>query len=310
MAAKKGKSMFVPNSFQTPNDYVDSVMPHLTGEEFKVLIYAVRRILGFQKRQDRISLSQFTDGIKNKDGEILDSGTGLSVATVKKCLANLVAFNLMIRAGENDPKTNDGILWELQWDSDKVNWSALEQREKKKAKVYQKRMKKARSMRHTPPNGIEPTPPNGIEGGGGNGIETQKPVETQGNTDGVPPLVLSLENQIYVGMDIVDPGDNTLAQRVDAANLIATGCGVNARAAFELALTFQKERDITFTASDIKGQRKAVKSLLEKKVKPVHIAEAVRKLQSSNMTVVDLFGVIKTAVDIASKPAPEPVRYL
>ena len=51
------KSTFVPNSFQTPNDYVDEIMPYLTGEEFKVLIYAVRRILGFQKRQDRTSLS-------------------------------------------------------------------------------------------------------------------------------------------------------------------------------------------------------------------------------------------------------------
>jgi hypothetical protein len=126
--------------------------------------------------------------------------------------------------------------------------------------------------------------------------------------NGVPPIPLSLENQIYAGVDIADPGDNTLAQRVDAANIIAMGFGINTKAAFDIALAFQTERGITFTASDIKGQRKAIKSLLEKKVKPVHVTEAVKKLQSSHMTVVDLFGVIKTAVDIASQPAPEPVR--
>jgi hypothetical protein len=182
----QNKSSFVVNAFQTPNAYIDDVMPHLTGEEFKVLIYAVRRILGFQKRQDRISISQFTDGIQNSDGEVLDEGTGLSIATVKKCLANLVSFNLMIRLEENDSKTNEGVLWGLQWDSDKVNWAALEERENKRAKVYRKKMKKARSMRQTPANGIERTPANGIEGGSGNGIETQKTVERQGKKESPP----------------------------------------------------------------------------------------------------------------------------
>jgi hypothetical protein len=309
-ATKKGKSMFVPNSFQTPNDYVDNVMPHLTGEEFKVLVYAVRRILGFQKRQDRIALSQFTDGTKSKDGETLDSGTGLSNETVKKCLANLVSFNLMIRVAENDPKTNDGILWELQWDETKVNWAALEERDEKKRKIYKKKMKKARSMRHTPPNGIEPTPPNGIEGGGANGIETQKTVETQGNTDGTNVPTLSIENQIFLGVQTVVIPDETQAKRIDAANLISMGCGVNTKVAFDMAMAFQNERGITFTESDIKGQRKAIKSLLEKQVKPSHVAEAVRKLSAAKMTFVDLFGIIKTAVDIASQPQPEPTRLL
>ena len=110
------KSSFVPNAFQTPNGYVDSVMPYLTGEEYKVLIYATRRILGFQKRQDRISLSQFTDGTRSKDGDVLDKGTGLSVGTVKTCLKSLSDFGLMVKVAPNDPKTNDGDMWALQLD--------------------------------------------------------------------------------------------------------------------------------------------------------------------------------------------------
>lgn len=177
------QSSFVPSSFQTPNAYVDYVMPYLTGEEYKVLLYATRRILGFQKRQDRISLSQFTDGTINKKGKVLDRGTGLSVETVKKSLASLVAFGLMVRVEGNDPRTNEGTLWSLQWNGRKVAWKALEEREEKRSEAARAKMTKARSMRQTPPNGIEGAPPNGIEGTPPNGIETQYTEETQGNTN-------------------------------------------------------------------------------------------------------------------------------
>lgn len=181
------KTGFVPNSFQTPNDYVDFVMPHLTGEEYKVLSYATRRILGFQKRQDRISISQFTDGTQNKDGEYLDYGTGLSNETVKKCLSTLVSFGLMVRIEENDPHTNEGVLWGLQWDESKVDFDAMAERQEQKTKSQAEKMIKARSMRQThppsqtPPNDIERTPANGIERTPPCGIETQKTEETQGN---------------------------------------------------------------------------------------------------------------------------------
>lgn len=173
------KSAFVVNAFQTPNAYVDEIMPHLSGEEWKVLTYATRRILGFQKRQDRISISQFTDGIKSQDGEALDSGTGLGIETVKNCLANLVAFGLMVRVSENDKTKNEGVLWGLQWDSEKVNWDAIEAREIKRTEANKKRMAKARSVRQTHPSGTERTHPSGTERGGASGTETQKTVERQ-----------------------------------------------------------------------------------------------------------------------------------
>ena len=184
------KTGFVPNSFQTPNGYIDDIMPFLTGEEFKVLIYATRRILGFQKRQDRISISQFTEGTWSRGHDhLLDCGTGLSIETVKKSLSNLVEFNLMVRVAENDPRTNEGVLWGLQWDENKVNWQALREREEQRAKVNTERMVKARSMRQshptpqTPTNGIERTPANGTSPPPTSGIETQYPEENQGNTD-------------------------------------------------------------------------------------------------------------------------------
>jgi hypothetical protein len=179
------QSAFVPNSFQTPNVYVDQFASFLTPEEFKVLIYATRRILGFQKRQDRISISQFTDGTKSKDGETLDYGIGLSIETIKKCLANLVTFGLMVRLEENDPKTNEGVLWSLQWDEDKVNRKALQERKEQKEKTDAERMAKARSMRQahpipqTPVSETERTPTSPTDPPSPSGIETQKTEETQ-----------------------------------------------------------------------------------------------------------------------------------
>jgi len=63
-------SNFIPNSFQTPNAYVDQFMYLLSGTEYKVLCYLVRRIFGFQKRQDRVSIPQITQGIRKRDGDL------------------------------------------------------------------------------------------------------------------------------------------------------------------------------------------------------------------------------------------------
>jgi hypothetical protein len=176
-------STFEPNTFQTPNEYVDRYLPYLTGEEVKVLLYATRRILGFQKRQDRISISLFTDGMRSRNDEVLDMGTGLSNETVIKCLANLVEFGLLVRLQENDNKKNEGVLWSLQWKKANVNEKALMERATKKAESQKSKMEKARSMRQTPPNDIERGSGNGIEDPSPCGIETQNPEETQGNPD-------------------------------------------------------------------------------------------------------------------------------
>src|SRR5262245_18723533 len=100
-------SNWIPNSFQTPNAYVDQLMALLTPEEWKILSFACRRIYGFNKyhHQDHISISQFTDGIKSSfTGNILSLGTGLCKETVKKCLASLAKFRVMLKVADNDRK--------------------------------------------------------------------------------------------------------------------------------------------------------------------------------------------------------------
>jgi hypothetical protein len=55
----------IPNSFQTPNAFVDDIMHLLESDEYKILSFATRHILGWrgsvEDRQSRISLTMFVD---------------------------------------------------------------------------------------------------------------------------------------------------------------------------------------------------------------------------------------------------------
>lgn len=139
---KNGNEKFIPNSFQVPNVYIDEYLHVLSNSELKVLVYAIRRIFGFQKRTDRISLSQFCDGIEDSEGNRLDYGTGLSKATVISSLNKLIEYGLIIRLADNNKK-NEGCLYQLSAMPD-VDDEAIERDLAEKQKVYNERMKKAR----------------------------------------------------------------------------------------------------------------------------------------------------------------------
>lgn len=119
-------SKISPNSFQCPNLYSDKLMPFLTGEEWKVLTYSVRRIMGFLKRQDHISLSQFESGIQSSDGETLDYGTGLCRATICRAIGKLVEFGILIRL--DDTARRGGSIYALELDESKIKFDALQAR--------------------------------------------------------------------------------------------------------------------------------------------------------------------------------------
>ena len=77
------------NGFMFPDALLDRVMANLTGAEFKVLAYIVRRTLGFKKESDTISLEQICSGVRHPDGMALDAGTGLSKKTAIAALKGL-----------------------------------------------------------------------------------------------------------------------------------------------------------------------------------------------------------------------------
>lgn len=141
-----GNERFIPNSFQTPNAYVDDLMYLLTSSEWKVLSYTVRRIFGFQKRADRISISQYIEGTLDRDAEkYYDHGTGLSKHTVIKALDDLVKFGIMRVVSENNPKTNNGREYSLTTDPSTIDFFALNSRALEVAKSNAKKAAIARS---------------------------------------------------------------------------------------------------------------------------------------------------------------------
>ena len=133
------------------------------------------------------------------------------------------------------------------------------------------------------------------------------------NNGGKPPIdpsALPIDWQILGDKPVVLP-DEKLAKQKDAAALVGMGMGVLAEPAAALVLAFQVERGVVFTESQIKGQRKAAKALIEQKITPALVTAAVKKLQAAGMTVTDLYSITKTAIDLPNKnDAPKIGRAL
>lgn len=78
------------NTTPVPDVFFDVLMPHLNEAQLKVMLYIIRRTLGFKKGSDAISLTQFRYGITTKSGKKLDSGCGLkNFTTISKALKSL-----------------------------------------------------------------------------------------------------------------------------------------------------------------------------------------------------------------------------
>jgi phage replication O-like protein O len=103
MAAKKSptsrkfRGFQSPNTTPVPDELFDELMYDLTGAELKVLLYICRRTFGFKKESDNISLSQLINGIKTRDGKVLDRGTGLSKDSVSRVVKSLEEKGIIVR---------------------------------------------------------------------------------------------------------------------------------------------------------------------------------------------------------------------
>lgn len=98
----KEKTPFIPNSTQNPNVFFDWIFPFLSKGELQCLLYIIRRTYGFHKKKDRISLSQFVNGITTRDGRKLDCGAGVSRPCAVESLKNLRGSGIVIIIKENN----------------------------------------------------------------------------------------------------------------------------------------------------------------------------------------------------------------
>jgi Bacteriophage replication protein O len=96
-----------PRYTQVPDELFDGLMAHLSGAELKVLLYIIRRTFGFKKDTDNISLNQICNGIKTRDGELLDMGTGLSLSTVQLALKGLIEKKCVVTVRNRSKEKGD-----------------------------------------------------------------------------------------------------------------------------------------------------------------------------------------------------------
>jgi len=118
-----------PNTFQVHNFYVDECLHLLDGNELKVLLYAIRKIVGWNKQQDYISLSQFQDGAKNsQDGTPINYGTGLGRKTIIDAIGELTKYGLLVKLPPDRNTRKLGDSYALQFNIALVDLKGLQER--------------------------------------------------------------------------------------------------------------------------------------------------------------------------------------
>lgn len=85
-----------PRYTPVPDTLFDELLPDLSGAELKVLLYVMRRTMGFKKDSDTISLGQICAGITTREGRRLDRGTGLSRSTAVAAIRSLEEWGMIV----------------------------------------------------------------------------------------------------------------------------------------------------------------------------------------------------------------------
>ncbi len=104
-----------PNGTIVPDIVLDWIMPDLSNAELRVLLYIIRRTLGFKKDADAISIDQICNGLVTREGRAadgtvvrpaqrLDRGTGLSRSTALDAARSLREKNLIVGHEQFDPR--------------------------------------------------------------------------------------------------------------------------------------------------------------------------------------------------------------
>ncbi len=96
--------LYPPLYTQTPDVFFDWVAPFLPEIELRVLLYLIRRTLGFKKQGDQITVEQIANGIITREGVRLDWGAQLGERSVQRALSGLETKGLIERHRQLDPE--------------------------------------------------------------------------------------------------------------------------------------------------------------------------------------------------------------
>ena len=93
---------YLPNSFATPNAIVDTLMGHLSGNEYKVLVFAWRHIFGFGEydpdKTKCISKTMFLRGYTSKKGHVF-GGVGMGKSALENAIRGCMNKGILTNVG-------------------------------------------------------------------------------------------------------------------------------------------------------------------------------------------------------------------
>jgi len=123
-------SEFIPNFTQYPNEILDNWMPHLSGNQTKIINVFVRQIYGYHKEYDRISIRQ------------ISLKTGISISKVFKDVKNLISIGCIKILKKGDK--NNAHLYQILNITEE-----LPQREQQKKEINTKESVKERESKES-----------------------------------------------------------------------------------------------------------------------------------------------------------------
>ena len=94
--SKQKNVEFIPNFTQYPNEILDNWMPHLSGNQTKIMNVFVRQIYGYHKDFDKISVRQ------------ISFKTGIPISGVfrdLKILLSIGAIRILKKGDKSNPHT-------------------------------------------------------------------------------------------------------------------------------------------------------------------------------------------------------------
>jgi len=102
--------LLAPTTTPLPDEVIDTYLAQLKESELKVLLFIIRRTLGFGKHQDKISLSQISQGACKRE-----CGTGLSKSAI--CAAIIVLEGLGLIKSQSGGGRGLASTYSIVWES-------------------------------------------------------------------------------------------------------------------------------------------------------------------------------------------------
>jgi len=295
----KPQRLLLPNTYQSPNFYIDALLPLLSGEEWKCMSFLIRKTLGWHKRSDRLAKS------------VIAKATGLAESTVDKCMANLIAFGLAIRVPGNNGDHN-GVEYEIQMQDEGIKWEALEDRKKALAA---KNVKRTEAARKAVKIKVSDTPAVAQTGSVGQATSpvvghtpspvvaqptqnTIKPTTKVGAGAPTPPPIWGIGWQVAADVEEVQATteDELLQARInDAVGMFAPNYQALVRAFILATDIFPIKKDVANWQGAFKDQ------IARTGLSPEDVTEACKLQRKDHLTLKDPHSIMNKIADIRAE---------